>query len=110
MKSLESVTRRPAQNDRIAYLTAAPYRAQPYGAPISMNANGTGRIALGTDGLSPGYGIVAAREIPPRPRGFWLFTDLVSSERRDHGDAGLALVDDGARRLAARLALRNSRL
>jgi hypothetical protein len=43
-----------AQDDRIAYLTSAPYWAQPYGAPIIINADGTGRIALGTDGLSPG--------------------------------------------------------
>jgi hypothetical protein len=45
-----------AQDDRIAYLTAAPRWAQPYGAPIVINADGTGRTALGTIGLSPGLG------------------------------------------------------
>jgi hypothetical protein len=43
-----------AQDDRIAYLTAAPYWAQPYGAPIVINADGTGRAALGTAGFNPG--------------------------------------------------------
>src|SRR5256885_7395371 len=43
-----------AQDDRIAYLTAAPGWAQPYGAPIVINADGTGRAALGTAGFNPG--------------------------------------------------------
>ncbi len=43
-----------AQDDRIAYLTAAGNWAQPYGAPIVVNADGTGRSALGTAGFSPG--------------------------------------------------------
>jgi hypothetical protein len=49
-----SAPRWSAQDDRLAYLTAAPRWAQPFGALIVINSDGTGRAALGTAGFSPG--------------------------------------------------------